>query len=574
MDEAVPDSSAVAPPAPPPLSRLIGLACLFATVFVAACGGGGGDASPTPPPPAPLLGALTALTPVAPSPPSPPAPSPPPGSVSVSGTAEYQSVPTASNGGLNYAGQTLRPIRGATVQLIRTDTGAVLSTAQTDASGNYAFAPLASPNANVAVRVRAELVSSLLGGPGTDITVRDNTSGDALYVLQSSPVLLGATSQVVSLQAASGWGGSGYTQTRAAAPFAVLDTIYQSVQKVRSAVPTQSLPRLQVFWSPSNTPARGDLTLGQIGTSFFSSGANGARIYLLGAENTDTDEYDSPVVAHEWGHYLQTAVSRDDSVGGSHTGNDRLDMRVAFSEGFGNAFAGMALSNPRYTDSSRSGQTSGFVIDVSSNAFTNKGWYSEDSVQYLLWTWHQDSRIGFAPIYAALTGPMRTSGALVGIHHFAQRLKQAQTGAASFIGSVLAGQSITAQDEWGAGETNTGSATGVLPLYKAVSNGAAQVCVSDAIGEPNKLRNFAYLRFTTGAGRFVIRVVANGATDTDPDVEVVAANGLQFVANSEVVSREDFSVDLPAGTHSLVIEDFNLTSPNVSGERCFAVSIN
>jgi hypothetical protein len=484
-------------------------------------------------------------------------------------------VPAASNGGLNYAGQTLRPIRGATVQLLRVDTGAVLSTAQTDASGNYVFAPLASPNTDIAVRVRAELASNLQGGPGTDITVRDNTSNNALYVLQSSPVLLGATSQVVNMQAASGWGGASYTQTRAAAPFAVLDTIYQGVQKVRSVVPTQSLPQLQVFWSTRNTPADGDLTQGQIGTSFFSSGTNGARIYLLGAENTDTDEYDSPVVAHEWGHYLQTAISRDDSVGGPHTSDDKLDMRVAFSEGFGNAFAGMVLGDPRYTDSARAGQASGFVIDVSSNAFANKGWYSEDSVQYLMWTWHQDSRVGFAPIYETLTGSMRTSGALVGIHHFAHRLKQTQIAATSFINSTAAGQSITVQDEWAAGETNAGAVAGTLPLYGSVLNNAARVCVNDREGEPNKLRNFAYLRFASVAGRFVIRVVADGSTGSDPDVSVVASNGLQFDALSEVDSREDFTVDLPAGNHSIAIHDFNLTSVvGASGERCFNVKIN
>lgn len=497
-----------------------------------------------------------------------------PGSVSVSGLAEYQSVPSSGSGSLNYGAQTFKPIRGATVQLVNVSTGAILATAQTDSSGNYAFQPLSSPNAEVAVRVRAELLSSFLGGPGTDITVRDNTSGDALYVLQSTPVVLGSNSQVVNVRAASGWGDSSYTPPRSAAPFAVLDTVYQGLLKVRSAVPTQSLPRLQVFWSPRNTPADGDLTQGQIGTSFFSNTSAGLRIYLLGAENVDTDEYDSPVVAHEWGHYLQTAVSRDDSVGGPHTGSDRLDMRVAFSEGFGNAFAGMVLGSPRYTDSLGAAQSRGFVIDVSTSNANNRGWYSEDSVQNLLWTWHQDSRVGFGPFYQVLSGAMRGSGALVGIHQFAYRLKQGLPGAVSFIDSTLQAQNIVVQDEWGTGEANAGGINSSLPVYGAITNDRATACVTDAAGEPNKLGNFVNLRFTSGAGRYVIRVVGQGVTGADPDVELVSANGLQFDALSEADSREDFTVDLAAGSHSLVVNDFNLTSQaNASGQRCFSVTI-
>jgi hypothetical protein len=541
---------------PSPVARWAGLACLFGTVFLAACGGGG-DAAPPPPPPAPAPQAAQ---------------------ITVSGTAQYQSVPAASGGSLNYAAQTFKPIRGATVQLL--SNGAAIATTFTSATGAYTFATVANPTTALVVRVRAELQSSVTGGPATDVTVKDNTSSGALYVLDSAPVTVTAATQAIDVRADSGWGGTSYTAARSAAPFAVLDTVYQGVQKVRSAAANQALPPLQVFWSTRNTPADGVASTGAIGTSFFTTAdpdtrAPGLRIYLLGAENVDTDEYDSAVVAHEWGHYLQTAVSRDDSVGGPHTRNDRLDMRVAFSEGFGNAFSGMVLGNPRYTDSARAGQASGFVIDVSSAPTTNKGWYSEDSVQYLLWTWHQNAGIGFAPIYSTLTGPMRTSGALVGIHHFASRLKTAQLAAASIIDSTLTGQSIIVQDEWGTGETNTGTAAGTLPLYGSLLNNAARVCVNDTVGEPNKLRNYVYLRFTTTARNATVTLTASGATGTDPDFELIDANGVFSSGDSSVADSETRVVSLPAGTHSLVITDFNLIAQTtVSGERCFNVSVN
>lgn len=533
--------------------RWIGMASLFSTVLLASCGGGGGSPSPAPPPSS---------------------------SLTVSGTAEYQSVAIGSTGSLNYGAQTFKPIRGATVQLLNA-AGTVLATTATNATGAYSFPAVNTPSGAVRVRVRAEYTSTAAGGPATNITINDNTNTDALYVLESAGVTPAGATQTIDVRAGSGWGGSSYTGTRSAGPFAVLDTMYQAAQKVRTAVPTQALPPLRVFWSPRNVPSGGgsdaELARGEIGTSFFLGLTNDLRIYLLGAENTDTDEYDSPVVAHEWGHYLQTAVSRDDSVGGPHSLNDKLDMRVAFSEGFGNAFAGMVLGNPRYTDSFGAAQGRGFVIDVSSNqSANNRGWFSEDSVQTLLWSWHQNGQIGFLPLYQTLTGSMRTSGALVGIHHFAQRLRLGVPAAAGTINSALQAQSITVQDEWGTGESNTGGVTDVLPLYGGIVGGAARVCVNDTVGAPNKLRNYAYLRFTTGAGGFTIRVTPEaGLTGTDPDFVVVAADGTRRFATASTADLETLQLTLPAGTHSLVVEEFNLTANDTpEGQRCLNVTIS
>jgi hypothetical protein len=527
---------------------------LFAATALVACGGSGGDSPPAP------------------------SPGPAPTQVTVSGTAQFQSVPPTANGNLNYNNQSFKPIRGATVQLLNSANDAVLATSFTSATGAYSFPAVNNPGA-VRVRVRAELSSSVAGGVATDISVKDNTSSDALYVLDSTAVSPTTATQTIDLQAASGWGGTSYSAPRSAGPFAVLDTIFQGVQTVRSAVPSQALPRLQVFWSTRNVADSGnntaaDLAAGRIGTSFFSFNGTDFRIYLLGAENSDTDEYDSSVVAHEWGHYLQSAVSRDDSVGGPHTGNDKLDMRVAFSEGFGNAFAGMVLNNPRYTDSLGAAQGRGFFIDVSDPNFSNKGWFSEGSVQHLLWVWSQNASIGFNGLYGTLTGPMKTSGALVGIHHFAQRLKDSLAAAASTITTALQGQNITVQDIWGTGEANTGAAAGSLPLYTTFSN-PTRVCVSDEVGAPNKLRNYAYLRFTTPARTATITVQADGITGTDPDFELVNANGVTTTAESEVANSETASIALPAGEHSLVIEDFSLTADDASqGQRCFNVTVN
>src|SRR5690606_27529101 len=115
-------------------------------------------------------------------------------------------------------------------------------------------------------------------------------------------------------------------------------------------------PPLELRWSPKNKTAYGDASLGEIGTTYYG----GDAIYILGDENNDTDEYDRHVILHEWGHYVEMAFSRSDSIGGDHGYSDKLDMRVALSEGFANAFSAMMLDDPSYRDTSGAQQAAGF----------------------------------------------------------------------------------------------------------------------------------------------------------------------------------------------------------------------
>ena len=102
-------------------------------------------------------------------------------------------------------------------------------------------------------------------------------------------------------------------------------------------------------WSPNNAPQSGDKTLGQIGTSHFASQEN--EIYVLGLAGADTDEFDSHVIVHEWGHYFEANLSRSDSPGGPHGRGDVLDPRIAFGEAWGTAVAAMVLPETMYADS-------------------------------------------------------------------------------------------------------------------------------------------------------------------------------------------------------------------------------
>ena len=496
----------------------------------------------------------------------------------LSGVAQFESVPSSStNGALLYNAITTKPIRGATVEILLAASGQVLATTETDATGAYsAFIP---PTDSVCVRVRAQLVRS--GTPGWDFRVRDNTQGDAQYVLDSAPMSGRASAPVPALVAGSGWSvsSSSYVAPRAGGVFAILDAVYEAHQKVLSVEPNRVLPPLNLFWSINNRPASPrNVAAGFIVTSHFSPGASPIpAIYILGQADADTDEYDTHVVVHEFGHYLQSAVSRDDSVGGPHGAADRLDMRVAFSEGWGNAWSGIALDDPVYRDSLGAAQSMGFAFDVSAPPPpapppNRPGWYREDSLQFVIWQVSQHPQLRLDSLWQALTGPIRTTDAATGAHLLGFALQQVAPAQASTVTTIFSSQNIdiTTNEAFGTGESNDGGIPDALPVYRThpgITNTLGGLCVTDAAGRPNKLGNYAFVRVTLAAGQRTIRLQGG----VDPDFRIFNAT---FRAAAESFNplapgSETLSVNLAAGSYVIAVTDFQLT-----GRQCLSLTIN
>ncbi|MBT2337191.1 hypothetical protein J7E49_25230 [Variovorax paradoxus] len=515
-------------------------ACV-AVALLAGCGGGGGGGGG---------GGLIGF------------PLPAAGPVTLSGTATYEAVPNPS-GTLVYASSAPKPVRGATVEVIDAATSAQLATAITDDNGGYAASVPA--NTAIAVRVKAQLARS---GPGAswDVTVRDNTRSSGLYTMQTPAFSSGAVALVRDIHAPSGWGGSSYTGDRVAAPFAILDTVYAAMQKVASVAPSTAFPALRVFWSPNNAPSAGSVAAGQIGTTFFVNRSSGREIYVLGKEDVDTDEYDNSVIAHEWGHYYQSAFSRDDSMGGSHSQSQRLDRRLAFSEGWGNAWSGIALGRRNYVDSGGAQQSSvrdSINIDLSAGAATTPGWYREPSIQSIFWNLNQ--QVGFKPIHDTLTGfQFRSGAAVTSIHPFSAAFNATAPGSASALAALLGGQNINATDNdpFGGAETNDGGIPITLPMYRPATTGGAltQACVSNTAGNDNKLGSFSYVRFTAPASRSYQIVVNGGPTGSNPDFDIFRGG---------LIARTSDTVSLSAGEYVLAVTDLN----NSGTLTCFNVSI-
>ncbi|MGJ7523247.1 hypothetical protein ACSFA0_22385 [Variovorax sp. LT1P1] len=535
-------------------SRTCLVLCVAALV---ACGGGGGGGG---------SGAAVAAN----------GPASTDGTVVIQGIATFDSVPNASNGRLDYGAVSAKPIRGALVEAVTDNGSRVLTSGTTSETGAYALS--VPVNATVQIRVRAQLQRS--GAPSWDVTVRDNTGGGTpVYAISSSEFSSGGSATLQrSIHAPSGWGGASYTGERAAGPFALLDTVYTNIGKVLSVAPTASFPALSVFWSVKNTNAFGDRASGQIGTTFFTTSTSGERaIYVLGKADVDTDEYDVSVVSHEWGHYYQSVFSRDDSPGGSHSGSDLLDRRLAFSEGWGNAWSGIALGRSTYTDSLDAGQAGGGALDLSTGPATNPGWFREFSIQSIFW--NLERAAGFAAIHSTMTGPFKTGLAVTSIHPFAVAFTNAAPAQTGTLVSLLAGQSISTSttDPFGESETNDGDIDKATPLYLSYPSPPTSVCVTNEAGSGNKLGRFAYLRFSlVNAGMHRITVVAVNPSGTNPSFEIYRGGWIGD-SNKAVADVEDATLNLPAGESVLVLEDANAPPLPTSGPvttSCFAVTIN
>lgn len=544
------------------LKSFSALFCVALALMAQGCGGGSG--------------AVPATTPVslAPTPPVTPGPVMPPvlpTQVTVSGQASYESVPgNQFTGALNYAASVDKPARGITVQAI--SAGSVLASTSTDDQGKFALnLPRNTP---YFLRMRAEVVNA--PGPASwAVTVKDNTAQDALWVVDGAPAQSGTASSTVSVSASSGWNGSGYTAgARGAGPFAALDAVYTAFKFLLQTDPTLRFPPLSLFWSPNNTTALSptdDYSTGEIGGTFFlESSRNGeiARaIYLVGRQNDDTDEYDSALIAHEVGHYLQSAFSVDHSMGGSHSDPDKLDMTVAFSEGWATAWSSMARGSPLYLDSFGVRQSRGFAFSVLNvPTDSERGWYREDSVYSSVYALFQAH--GFAPIWQAITGPLaKTQQALATIFSFADAVRSAGNAAVNAsLNQILSAQNIftgVTADGFGQNETNDGAGVGNLPVYRVLTlNTATPVCFinDNKTGKSvNKLGMVRYFRISLSAAQAGLRTVtANFSNGRDLDFEVFQNRNivLSATAGSQGLTSESASVSLSAGEVIIRVSDF------------------
>jgi len=495
--------------------------------------------------------------------------------VKISGTVTYDRIPVkVDNYGsvkLDYQNTIKKTSPNVLVKAIDSS-GQVLATTSTDSSGKYqVYVP---ENTDVKIRVYARLYNE----GRWDVSVVDNTSQKATYVIEGALHDSGTSPSLRDLHARSGWNGSSYTGSREAAPFAILDSINQAMQKVIGANSKVQFPQLTVNWSVNNVAASGDRERGQIVTSNYDGESN---LWILGDADSDTDEYDDHIIVHEWGHFFEDKFSRSDSIGGPHSSGDLLDIRVAFGEGWGNALSGIVTDNPIYFDTSGPSQEVGWFMNLESANPENPGWFSEASIQRILYDLYDEKNdgndnlhLGFTPIFNAMINKERNTKAFTSIFTFIDALKSENSGKASKIDQIVSSEKIsTINDEYGNYQTNTANGNYTTPIYRSLEVGKwVTQCNKNNFGVYNKLGNRTFIKVNiNSAGMYNFDATPYGGAYGDPDIVIYKA---QYPLDSlgmsplEGSSSDTLSINLTPGDYLVEVYDASFNN------SCFVVKLD
>jgi len=506
----------------------------------------------------------------------------PGGMVSITGVVRYARVPfkSVSPFGLDYANPVMRPARAVRVQAIDATTQAILATGITTITGSYTMQVPAGINVAIQAIARTEDPAS----SRWNIWVQDGTSSSASpYSYTSATFVSSPQPQQIDIPLGIDSTGAA-TGVRASGPFAIIDTVYTVISAVLG-VANPTFPPLYLNWNSQNT-----------GTFFSTSGVR--HINLQGNLTEDTDEFDQHVVAHEFSHYLEDSFSRSDSRGGSHGLGDRLDPRIAFSEGFATAFGAMALNDPLYRDSF---VNAGVHVAGGFNIENNPGttvpnppdavgcWCSESSVFAILWDLADNNAdandnvaLGLAPMWSVMIGAQRVTPAVTSIFSFIEALKTAQPAFAPGIDTLVAAQNIDAVglNAFASNETHS-PFPNMLPLIPNITAGSPLVVRTiDDGGRENAVGNHRLFRFMPlVSGAVSISVTTSNTNGTpDPDYFVMRSGTYVAIEDDPPPQPETGTFNVTAGT-TYIIDAYDCangcaTEEGTPGDYDLTVTIN
>jgi hypothetical protein len=245
---------------------------------------------------------------------------------------------------LNASGFTsnriIKAVRYADVDVVNAIDSSIVYTTWTDSLGMYSILT-STGTTSVYIRVNSEALPT---GGTQPITVMNHSQSNARYGVPSSNISLAGSANInITIPATN----------IAAGAFNIMDimtTGYDFIKYLSGSYPVVPLD-------------------------------------VLSQAGGDTDEYDDDVLWHEFGHFVASTYSLDDSPGGIHyLGDNEQDLRLSWSEGWGDFFPGAiktwlftsgqsglissasGVSLTTYVDTSASG---GFSFDFG-NPFVNR----------------------------------------------------------------------------------------------------------------------------------------------------------------------------------------------------------
>ncbi|MBI3611233.1 MAG: hypothetical protein HY204_11120 [Nitrospirae bacterium] len=255
--------------------------------------------------------------------------------VTVTGLLQYEDKAFDKNGFTGALPK--KPIRFATVQVVRNSDAVVLNAADaSDVNGYYSVTFTNTGPAVVYIRV---LAGTIIAAGQVQIL----NPSSSLYSVTSPPID-DSTGMTFTRDLTA-------TTTNGGGAFNLLDVMISAAEFVNSLT-AAALPPLTVFWSA-----------GSCDGTYFDPADHSIHV-LGGCTDGDTDEYDDAVLTHEFGHFAASVYSRDDSPDGIHYLNDNTqDIRLSWSEGWGDFFSSAARNDPLYVDTVGSAASLSFNLE-------------------------------------------------------------------------------------------------------------------------------------------------------------------------------------------------------------------
>lgn len=138
--------------------------------------------------------------------------------------------------------------------------------------------------------------------------------------------------------------------------FNIYNDIITSYEYLANNTGTQNIsclnPKMSVYWKAGFNPAQyiyPDDEPGSLSTISFYIRTD-KELYISGGRlgnvsSEDTDHFDDSVIIHELGHHVENVCGAMDSPGGQHSGQAKIDPRLAWSEAWGNFFGAHIIRN-------------------------------------------------------------------------------------------------------------------------------------------------------------------------------------------------------------------------------------
>lgn len=536
------------------------LVALLAATLLAGCGGGSGSNPSGPLNPTPTCGSATGVP------------------ILVTGVIRYERLSLSPTTGLGGS-LLILPARHVDVEIRSPGGGACFGRASTNPSGQYSITILADVGTVLEVAAHSRTVAD----PTRDVFVHDgntppptgNHAGDDAFAATSGQ-FSAAVSNAVDFTVP--W-NPGSTVYRPSIGFAVLDTLITCWDTVVAAG-SGALPTLHAYTRLGNN--------GVIGSSFYSTTGNAIAIKGGAAANldgSDTDYFDDPVIAHEFGHYVEANLAHSQSRGGTH-GGEPLEPAFAFSEGQASGFGQLILRSPFYIDSFRNSPGSFGMLDIEALGASQQsvGIGSEDTCAEVIYDLGDGGPDGPANgdgdaiglPYSEVFGAMFTMNPAFDAPYIALYLQRllglSATLTSGQISALLAGtpgdpppQGIAwpvtgTPDEWPIPltiPTTVGSASPVDSLP-----GANKV-------QQNGLTSTSWHQFTLATPQQVtISMSISPVAGSGDDLDLLlydnedTFNAINFSNNSGSASEQIGPVTLPAGTYIIVVDAFAKALPN------------